>query len=129
MPSLKSDEPTMTWLRAGGEQSRARSTVRTPPPTRQESSGAICRTIARLSPRAHRGVEIDDLHLRELLEPFHPAEDVVVADRELFALHELDDARRSEDRWTESACDVRACTGNAVPLQMKLSAWTLVSAK
>ena len=40
---------------------------------------------------AHRGVEVDDLHLREALEPPHPAKDVLVPDREPLALHELHD--------------------------------------
>src|SRR5439155_25427756 len=40
-------------------------------------------------PDPHRGVEVDHLHLRELLEPPHPPEHVVVADRETLALDEL----------------------------------------
>ena len=41
--------------------------------------------------RTHRGIQVDDLHLRALLEPLHPAKHVVVPDRETLALHELDD--------------------------------------
>ena len=63
---------------------------------------------------AHRGIEIDHLHLRELREPAHPPEDVVVPDREPLALDELDDGAaleidggnqhqiRSRPRYTKS---------------------------
>jgi hypothetical protein len=50
-----------------------------PPPTRQESAPATWR------------VQVDDLHLREALEPPHPAKDVLVPDGEPLALHELYD--------------------------------------
>ena len=52
---------------------------------------------------AHRGVEVDHLHLREALEPPHPAEDVLVPDREALALDELHDGAALGDRWRESA--------------------------
>ena len=40
---------------------------------------------------AHGGVQVDHLHLREALEPPHPAKDVLVPDGEALALHELHD--------------------------------------
>ena len=56
-----------------------------------QAQPAIWRTIARLSPVAHRGIEVDHLHLREAFEATHPRENVVVADGEVLALYELDD--------------------------------------
>src|SRR5215470_11601006 len=49
-PSLNSEEPAMIWRAPAASTSRARSTVRMPPPTLQINSGAIFRTIDRLSP-------------------------------------------------------------------------------
>ena len=40
---------------------------------------------------AHRRIEVDHLHFREMLEPPHPPEHVVVADCEALALYELHD--------------------------------------
>ena len=53
--------------------SRARSTVRMPPPTRHDSAAGDLPDEREVVAGAHRGVEIDDLHLREALEPPHPA--------------------------------------------------------
>ncbi len=46
--------------------------------------------------RAHGGVQIDDLHGREALEPPHPRKHVVVANGEPFALDELHDGATLE---------------------------------
>ena len=55
-------------------QSRARSTERMPPPTRQASDRAIHCTRSRLFAGSHRRVQVDHLHLRELLELPDPPE-------------------------------------------------------
>src|SRR4029077_6869685 len=44
----------------------------------------------------HRRIEIDDLHLREALEPLHLLLYVRVANRELLALNQLDDGAALE---------------------------------
>ena len=70
----KSADPTMTSLRAGVE-----GAVRPPRPCggrRRRGTAAPGRSARRgrqLSPRAHRGVEVDELDPRELREPLHPA--------------------------------------------------------
>ena len=94
---------------------------------------AIWRTSARLSPRAHRGVEIDDLHLRKAREPAHPREDVVVADREPLALHELHDGAVLEiDGRNQHRCRRRVVSEPhreyRVRADASFSARTLVSA-
>ena len=93
--------------------SRARSIVRMPPPTRHDRRPAICRTSDEVVARAHRRVEVDDLHLRETLEPPHPLEHVVVLDGEPLALNELDDRaaleidRGNQHRAISGACEPR----------------------
>ena len=53
-------------MRALFDQSlRARSAVRTPPPTRVAASRQRCRTSSSFEPRAHGGIEVDHLDLRE----------------------------------------------------------------
>src|SRR5688572_33293022 len=47
-------------------------------------------------PARHGGVEIDELHLRELLESRNPAVEIVGRDGELVALNELDDTSALE---------------------------------
>ena len=69
--------------------SRARSTVRMPPPTRHDNCPAISPHEREVVAHAHGGVEIDDLHLRERREAPHPPEHVGVLDREPLALDEL----------------------------------------
>src|SRR5215471_8342310 len=51
LPSLNSAELAMIFFAPAARTSRARSTVRMPPPTWHDRAGAICLTIARLSPR------------------------------------------------------------------------------
>ena len=71
--------------------SRARSTVRMPPPTRHDKGRRDLADDGEVVALAHRGVEIDHLHLGKALEPPHPPEDVVVSDGEALALDELND--------------------------------------
>jgi len=78
--------------------------------------------------RRHRAVEVDHLHFREPLEPPHPPEDVIVADREALALHELDDGAVFEiDGWDEHSW-IHRRTGMPCARRCCFSARTLVSA-
>ena len=82
--------------RAAGDDARARSTVRMPPPTRQGSAAQIRATSVIVVSLVLRRVEIDQLHLRPAGEPVDPFVDVVALERQAFALHELDDAAAHE---------------------------------
>ena len=93
---MNSDEPAMTCCAPAASTSCARSTVRMPPPTRHDKRAGDLPHQREVVAAAHRGVEIDHLHLREALESPHPAEDVLVLDRELLALDELHDGAVSE---------------------------------
>ena len=67
-----------------------------PPPTRHDSAPGDLADEREVVARAHRGVEIDDLHLRKALEAPDPAEDVLVPDGEPLALDELHDGAALE---------------------------------
>src|SRR5688572_7238257 len=58
----------------------------------------LCDTFDELVvvPARHRGVEIDELYLRELLEFRNPAVEIVGRDGEFVALNELDDTSALE---------------------------------
>jgi len=90
------DDPAMICRAPAASTSRARSTLRMPPPTRHDKAPAICRNEREVVAVVHGGIEVDHLDLRELLEPPHPPEHILVADRELFALHQLDDGAAFE---------------------------------
>ena len=67
-----------------------------PPPTRHAFSAQIFRSSGSLAPALHRGVEIDELHLREGPEPVDPGLPVVGGQREALALNELHDLAVTE---------------------------------
>ena len=93
---MKSAEPTITFVAPSASTSFARAGVRMPPPTRHGSAPQIRATSASLRPTPFRRVEIDQLHLGLAAQPLDPGVDVGGLDRQLLALHELDDAAALE---------------------------------
>ena len=103
-PSRNSAELTITACAPAPSTSRARSTLRMPPPTRQGSRPQIVATSARVVAAPMRGVEIDQLHARKARELARSRLGIGGFDRELLALHELDDVAVLEiDRGNQHA--------------------------
>ena len=90
-PSLKSDDPAMICCAPAASTScGALDGADAAADAARQRAGDLAHEREVVAD-AHRGVEIDDLHLGKALEPPHPAEHVVVPDREPLALNELHD--------------------------------------